>query len=61
MKGKVDFIIANPPASSGETDGLDFRRRILKEGPEFLKDEGILLFHQNYQTLDRRNIEFLLY
>jgi len=45
---KIDFVIANPPASSND-DGFSFRRRILKESIPFLKPNSkILLQAQSY-------------
>eukprot|EP00948_MAST-09A_sp_MAST-9A-sp1_P000800 g800.t1 len=41
VQGKVDCIIANPPASKGD-DGFSFRRRILREAPSLLKTGGVL-------------------
>merc|ERR1719330_668598 len=41
LHGTLDFVVANPPASSGD-DGFSFRRRILREAPIFLK-EGALV------------------
>lgn len=39
LQEKVDFIIANPPASKDD-DGFSFRRRILREATQFLKPHG---------------------
>eukprot|EP00977_Amphora_coffeiformis_P002727 scaffold521_cov167-Amphora_coffeaeformis.AAC.18 len=39
LQEKVDFVIANPPASSSD-DGFSFRRRILQEATQFLKPHG---------------------
>lgn len=41
-QGQVDFLIANPPASSND-DGFSFRRRILKEAMPFLKPNAKVL------------------
>ena len=39
LQEKVDFVIANPPASRDD-DGFSFRRRILREATLFLKPHG---------------------
>jgi len=42
LQGHVDFVIANPPASSDD-DGFSFRRRILNEAIPFLKPNSQIL------------------
>jgi len=42
FRGRLDFIIANPPHSP-TNDGFDFRRRVIREGAEFLKAGGLVL------------------
>ncbi len=42
LRGRLDFIIANPPHSM-TNDGFDFRRRVIREGAEFLKPGGMAL------------------
>jgi hypothetical protein len=36
LRGRVDFLLSNPPASVGD-DGFGFRRRVLTEGRAFLR------------------------
>jgi SAM-dependent methyltransferase len=36
LRGKVDFLLSNPPASTGD-DGLGIRRRVRAEGRAFLR------------------------
>ena len=40
--GKLDFVLANPPASHGD-DGFGFRRRILREAAPLLKPGAIVM------------------
>ena len=42
LRGRLDFIVANPPASA-TNDGFDFRRRVFREGVEFLRPGGLVL------------------
>ena len=42
LKGSIQFVLANPPASDGD-DGFDFRRRVLRESREFLVRRGVVL------------------
>jgi SAM-dependent methyltransferase len=46
--GKIDFIISNPPSSSGD-DGFSFRRKVLQEGYEYLKPDGIVFLNISQQ------------
>jgi len=39
---ELDFVVANPPASSGD-DGFSYRRQILREAREVLKPGGLIL------------------
>jgi len=48
LKGVVDFVIANPPASDGD-DGFDFRRRVLRESREFLSSGGVVFLNISSQ------------
>jgi hypothetical protein len=41
LEGAVDFVIANPSASSGD-DGFSLRRRVMAEASAFLKDGGLV-------------------
>ena len=42
LKRSVQFVLANPPSSHGD-DGFGFRRRVLREAPEFLSRGGVVL------------------
>jgi len=42
LRGAVDFLVANPPHSATH-DGFDFRRRVAREGADFIKPGGLLL------------------
>ena len=42
LRGRLDFIIANPPHSP-TNDGFDFRRRVIREGAEFLRPGAMVL------------------
>lgn len=42
LRGRLDFIMANPTHSM-TNDGFDFRRRVIREGAEFLKPGGLVL------------------
>jgi hypothetical protein len=53
LKGKVQFILANPPSSEGD-DGFDFRRRILRESQDFLVDGGVVFLSISSQYGRRR-------
>ncbi|ADQ80172.1 methyltransferase small [Paludibacter propionicigenes WB4] len=48
MKGKIDFIIANPPSSTGD-DGFAFRRMVLNGAKNYLGDGGIVLLNISFQ------------
>jgi len=41
LEGAVDFVVANPSASSGD-DGFSLRRRVIAEASAFLKDGGLV-------------------
>ena len=41
LKGTVQFVLANPPSSDGD-DGFSFRRRVLQESREFLRNSGVV-------------------
>lgn len=53
FRGKVQFILANPPSSKGD-DGFDFRRRVLRESRDFLVDGGVVFLSISYQYGQRR-------
>jgi SAM-dependent methyltransferase len=48
MRGKVDFILANPPASEDD-DGFQFRRAVLTGAREYLRHQGIVFLNISYQ------------
>ncbi|HWQ03161.1 MAG TPA: methyltransferase, partial [Candidatus Nitrosotenuis sp.] len=48
LRGKTDFILANPPASSTD-DGFEFRRMIFRGAREFLAPRGLLLLNVAYE------------
>jgi methylase of polypeptide subunit release factors len=52
-RGRVDFILANPPSSDGD-DGLAYRRLVLREGRPYLAPGGIVLLNISYQYGARR-------
>ncbi len=47
-RGRIDFILANPPASEGD-DGFGCRRRVLKEGKDFLAEGGVVFLNISSQ------------
>ncbi len=48
LRGQVDFILANPPASEND-DGFAFRRAVLAGAREFLKDQGTVFLNISHQ------------
>jgi SAM-dependent methyltransferase len=42
LRGRLDFLITNPPASTTR-DGFDFRRRVLRDGAGYLRPGGLAL------------------
>ena len=48
LRGSLDFVVANPPASQGD-DGFSFRRLVLSGGREFLKDGAVVLLQISIQ------------
>jgi SAM-dependent methyltransferase len=52
-RGRVDFILANPPSSAGD-DGLAYRRLVLRGGRPYLAPGGIMLLNISYQYGARR-------
>lgn len=48
LRGKVGFVVANPPASQGD-DGFSFRRKVLAGAREFLKDDAVVLLQISTQ------------
>ena len=48
LRGKVDFIVSNPPSSDWD-DGFGFRRIVLSGAREFLKRGGLVLLNISSQ------------
>lgn len=48
LRGKVNFVLSNPPSSDGD-DGFGFRRIVLKGAKEYLVRNGIVLLNISYQ------------
>ena len=48
IKGKVDFVLSNPPSSDWD-DGFGFRRMVLAGAKEFLKPGGVVLLNVSFQ------------
>jgi methylase of polypeptide subunit release factors len=42
LRGRLDFLVANPPCRTAN-DGFDFRRRLIRDGAEFLRPGGLAL------------------
>ena len=42
LRGRLDFLIANPPCST-KNDGFDLRRRVIRDGAEYLRPGGLAL------------------
>lgn len=63
LKGRVNFLIANPPASQGD-DGFGFRTRVLREAADWLADGARIFLNVSYQygreRLDRLCEQFPL-
>lgn len=57
LKGKVDFIISNPPSSDWD-DGFGFRRIVLEGAREYLVQNGIVLLNISFQYSMKR-VEWL--
>jgi hypothetical protein len=53
LRGKVDFLLSNPPASTGD-DGFGFRRRVLAEGRAFLRPGAPVFLSISSQYGDER-------
>jgi methylase of polypeptide subunit release factors len=50
---RVDFIVANPPASEGD-DGFEFRRRVMRGATSFLRPGGIVFLNVSFQYGNER-------
>lgn len=48
LKGRVDFILSNPPSSDWD-DGFGFRRIVMNGAKEFLKKDGLILLNISFQ------------
>lgn len=48
LRGKVDFILANPPSSDWD-DGFGFRRIVLKGAKEYLTENGLVFLNISFQ------------
>ena len=53
LKGRADFMIANP-ISSDDDDGFGYRRTVLRGAREFLRDGGRVFLSISYQYGRRR-------
>ena len=53
LKGKVDFVLSNPPSSEGD-DGFSFRRMVVDGARAFLKPGGIVLINASFQYSKER-------
>ncbi len=53
VRGRVDFVVANPPGSEA-ADGLELRRAVLAGAVDFLKPGGIILVQVSRQYGDTR-------
>ena len=48
LKGRVNFVLANPPSSEGD-DGFEYRRIALRGARDFLLDGGVVFLSISYQ------------
>lgn len=48
LRGKVNFIISNPPSSDWD-DGFGFRRIVMTGAKDFLADGGVVFLNVSYQ------------
>lgn len=53
FKGKIDFIVSNPP-SSPWNDGFGFRRIVMDGAQDFLKMDGLVLLNISFQYGEKR-------
>lgn len=53
LRGRVDFIVANPPASAGD-DGFGYRRIVLNGARRFLVAGGVVFLNISLQYGPRR-------
>jgi tRNA1(Val) A37 N6-methylase TrmN6 len=52
LRGRVFFILANPPSSQLD-HGLGYRRKVLKEGQDFLVSGGRVFLNVSFQFWNR--------
>ena len=48
LRGKIDFLIANPPSSEAD-DGFGYRRAVLRGACEFLRDGAVVFLSVSFQ------------
>ena len=48
LRGKIDFLIANPPSSEAD-DGFGYRRAVLRGAREFLRDGAVVFLSVSFQ------------
>jgi 16S rRNA G966 N2-methylase RsmD len=48
LRGKVQFILSNPPTSKGD-DGFEWRREVLRGARQFLAPGGLVLLNVSFQ------------
>jgi methylase of polypeptide subunit release factors len=48
LRGRIDFIVSNPPSSDGD-DGFSYRRVVMDGAKEFLKQGGLVLLNISLQ------------
>ncbi|MBT4504192.1 MAG: methyltransferase [Gemmatimonadetes bacterium] len=53
LRGRIDFVLANPPASDDD-DGFGFRRVILRGAGEYLLPGGRIFLNISYQYGEQR-------
>jgi len=53
LRGQIDFILANPPASDGD-DGFGFRRAVMRGAGEYLLPGGRIFLNISYQYGEQR-------
>ncbi len=54
LRGRVSFILANPPSSSPVDDGFGFRRAVVRGAPDFLRAGGRILLNVSSQYGEAR-------
>ena len=58
LKGKIDFVLANPPASD-DADGFQFRRLVLRGAKDYLRPGGRVFLSISYQYGIRRIMQLV--